>query len=980
MLPVATPSHAVMRPIPRIVCAAVLAVQVPAQTTQPEGGGVPGVAALARVQVIEEQEGDLAAAEREYRALLARPAAEVAAAVRQEAQLRLGRLLLRLGRADDARGVLQQAAQGGGLLAAEARHLLQGQGPEGERQAQLRERARVILRSLDDRVSGIPAVHNDLMWLGEPAAVETVGYLRGLRASLTDHANLQRFRPAIWVMLGFLWHHGGPAAEEFFRSLPTDPNVEWRRACVDQCHQASDTMVPVAWALARDPDPEGKVNSAVLRLAHRVPLADFLPLLEDPSPVVRGAAFQRLVAPATEVTPLPALELVERIEPVLRRGLSDPDPRAARPVWQFLLRALSSPVAFRIVLEWLPRWPAGQEVPTLWGRRLDDADLQHVLRTAEALGPLAAGERHAIKVRLAELVTGHLPAWGEVGVAPMLRLLDLGYGRERSRKEAAFERLVQQAADADLVRLVGLLDRVAEAEQVVGFLCLRDLPEGCAAPLQRHLTALLQQPDQPQQPQQQQQLQMSVYQACQAIGRTRSPAAAAWLADLAARRPEWYGMAVHGAVWIGARAPLRELLILATEHGSAASARDQVFAELARQGDEAAIPLFPRAYRLGLDASSPQHPRVPDWLRNERRGVGWLLPMKVIDGTGQVRSVNRWDGYDPGQLAAAWPLLLAGPARNEVIADLVEHARDLTEDAALALAETLAEDLDALAAVFADSSLERLSRGRDNRATRQDTLNRALHLVARMTSAGDDPRAVRHRTAIARLLEQPRATWAVASELPRDVVPQFADQLRRLLRDPRLARPALAALRRAEVSLETADWLALLQGEDGYGVRLEAVRALREPVAPEVLRAVEDCLQTGDDDLRAAACATLGRLLAADSAGALLAALRDADGGVRAAATEALQRIRLYHEQKAFWDQFQQGIATGREAATAKLLSQARPGAPAEQRVLAIRSLGALGAPEALPYLIEWSQESDAAIAVACQAAITAIHQQAGIK
>jgi len=42
--------------------------------------------------------------------------------------------------------------------------------------------------------------------------------------------------------------------------------------------------------------------------------------------------------------------------------------------------------------------------------------------------------------------------------------------------------------------------------------------------------------------------------------------------------------------------------------------------------------------------------------------------------------------------------------------------------------------------------------------------------------------------------------------------------------------------------------------------------------------------------------------------------------------------------------------------------------------LLAIKSLGVLGVPEALPFLIEWSQEKDADIRAMAKAAITEIH------
>ncbi|MCA8950811.1 MAG: hypothetical protein KDE27_15010, partial [Planctomycetes bacterium] len=56
---------------------------------------------------------------------------------------------------------------------------------------------------------------------------------------------------------------------------------------------------------------------------------------------------------------------------------------------------------------------------------------------------------------------------------------------------------------------------------------------------------------------------------------------------------------------------------------------------------------------------------------------------------------------------------------------------------------------------------------------------------------------------------------------------------------------------------------------------------------------------------------------------------------------------------------------------------QARPGEPRAQRLLAIKSLGVLGQPEALPFLIEWSADADEEIARLANAAIAAIHLHA---
>ncbi len=61
-------------------------------------------------------------------------------------------------------------------------------------------------------------------------------------------------------------------------------------------------------------------------------------------------------------------------------------------------------------------------------------------------------------------------------------------------------------------------------------------------------------------------------------------------------------------------------------------------------------------------------------------------------------------------------------------------------------------------------------------------------------------------------------------------------------------------------------------------------------------------------------------------------------------------------------------------SAAEKLLLQGKPGAAKSQRLLAIQSLGVLGVPEALPFLIEWSQEKDAEVAAAASKSIREIH------
>ena len=64
-------------------------------------------------------------------------------------------------------------------------------------------------------------------------------------------------------------------------------------------------------------------------------------------------------------------------------------------------------------------------------------------------------------------------------------------------------------------------------------------------------------------------------------------------------------------------------------------------------------------------------------------------------------------------------------------------------------------------------------------------------------------------------------------------------------------------------------------------------------------------------------------------------------------------------------------------SAAAALIDQAKPANNDKAtRLLAIRSLGTLGAAEALPFLIAWTKDDDAEIAKAALEATTAINNR----
>lgn len=145
-----------------------------------------------------------------------------------------------------------------------------------------------------------------------------------------------------------------------------------------------------------------------------------------------------------------------------------------------------------------------------------------------------------------------------------------------------------------------------------------------------------------------------------------------------------------------------------------------------------------------------------------------------------------------------------------------------------------------------------------------------------------------------------------------------------------------------------------------------------EAVAP--IEAMLPFLAVKQEFTRLTAVRYFSEKLSIEAVPGLIALLRDPKSKIREAAEQALTRIRFYHEQQAHWDRVLRGLDASPASAMEKLLLQARPEAAKAQRLLAIPSLGSLGKAEALPFLIDWSNEGDAEIAAAAKAAITKIH------
>jgi hypothetical protein len=455
------------------------------------------------------------------------------------------------------------------------------------------------------------------------------------------------------------------------------------------------------------------------------------------------------------------------------------------------------------------------------------------------------------------------------------------------------------------------------------------------------------------------------------VGRTGAPEAAPWLSESADRIPGSDLEVARALLELArtndgepARAGLRKLLVAP----DAADVRSELFAELARLGDEPSIALFPRAYALGLggyNASAARRrglpsPNLPNQQPFWSLGIGFLgLTPAPTNQPGVA-----WHGYSDAQLVQAWSALLSCEARDKVWSEITK----MSDRIPVPVMPLLASELPA---VWAKLPAEQRS------STTNTVLRTFGSVTADQVAAGSSM-----RSAIESLLRANDFDLAAGTfiELPNHVAREFADDALALLR--RATSPGYFApfLQRAGIDLRTEDWQLALRDKKQSNC-MSTLYALRAPLDPTLQQDVEALLRDDPtEEVRTAAANTLARLLAMDAVAPLLEALRDPSANVRKAATEALERFRFQREQQAFWANAKAGIDTSPSSAAAKLLAQAKPGEAKDQRLLAIRSLAALGAPESLPYLIEWTKDADTEIATAARGAVAKIHETAGAK
>lgn len=955
---------------------------------------------LARASLLEEQEGDLAQAEQAYRALLTDQAA---AAVQDAAALRLGALLWRLDRRDEARPLLDRAVAAGGDLAARAAAVLQGQG-DAERLA----RARAMVERIDRLVyskklpdgSFDPATaealatnENGLDWLGDAAVQAILEHLEGTSGHSDDSWSNDLHNPAEVRLIRKLWRLGTPRAKAWLEQQIAQEPVQWLRFLARGSANCAESLRPTLIDFLKVKDPTGEAWTAALKGLRSFPLADLVRMANDEDVGVRCAAFEALRCDWYRFDDEATLGAVEAS---LRATLANHDPRCAS-AWQFVQRLGNATThhSRRLFLSLLPNMPEQFLVINPQPQPgIEDADLTLALACLRSTSPSDVARSQAITNIVTQMLLGK-PAWTAAGVRDWIALinLDLPLNTQPMLDNALWQRAEHSAKvanDDDLPALLRTLPKVQW--RGLDTLTARRLREDTLPAWREVLGVAMAEAAGSD--------LLASYRQSRSPGQ-RSPSAGSWpvpdkllqlLAEVgtdaaaAHLRPvagQWPILTSRVAVWAicmsqrahsqPARNLLRELLVLdlAEPDGLQPFERTQVLAELVRVGDVPTIPLLPRAFARGLATTTTLE------FRSSQSESSYQ-----VDGLGLLMQpeANGRCGYPPEQLIVAWLQLAANYPGPSLLADLVSNTQN---------------DPAPLSGMNAPHSGQRVNR-LEGQAVPLGALPALTDVLLAQWSRLSDKQ--RHGFPPA---------FATFAQLPGDPTALSADQrsmLDRLLAadDGDLAlsvfellpsglqhafeAAACAALHRAPnkqwwrrlrqdgVAFDVATWRTLLGSH--AEARPTIVAAIPRELATELRPELEGLLRDPEPKVRAAAGKTLLISLGSDAVPALLPLLRDETELVRKTAAELLDSLRQEREQRAYWANAKHGIDTSPAGAAARLLAQAQPDQPKAQRLLAIASLGVLGEPTSLPYLIDLTRDADVEIATAARQAVQALHNR----
>lgn len=982
--------------------------------------------ALQRAQLLEQQEGDLAAAQQAYRALLADAAAS---AVHGEAALRLGTLLWRLEQRDTATPLLQQAKAAGGDVATRANAVLQGQDAESKQQAELLAKAQALAARVHELVptSGMISeveatrlrqVVDELRQLGPIATRSAIQEVERLRQSFPRQD--LRMAKTVETLLALLWEVGGSPAIDALARWSKDPDVLWRRqvtSAIESPRPIASDLLPTLMVYLADEDPVGDVarnlSSVVLRLPHE----EHVRLAKSPTPALQRAGLQALAKQWHSVPPLRQRATVDELAELLVRTTHAPNPMLARAAWDLLFEfAYRGPANGQILLcgeiQRMPSFePNMQASHNREGQ--DDVWIGAIALAAARLGPLPERTEGDGRTLLAHMLTGHRPLWTRSGAEAALQLVELGYagGIGIPAEDNLINDWVVHLArvlDTDRTdRLIATIGQINDPSQLLKQLQQRPVPRAVFEAI-RGLLARSGQPDGPawlkvRTPVQRDVAGTSqrvlapgggVFYLLQFAVDSGHPEVAPWLWQQLERDPGLASGVASGLrtlSWRGdvaARVELRKLLVWPgnDQNELQPAERSQVLAELVRSGDEPTIELLPRAHALGLETTLPFYEplgaEVPAARTPKAAGIGFLM-MALPAGD---PSAPAWHGYDDANLLRAWRMLLtsseaAAWAWSELAGGAAPGGQPPRANprSAPPAGQPVVGDVPPAVVPLV---LELLppwwaARLHDEPRLAKSILEVLGKSMARLPADSFATETPMHQ-AIQNALRSSVRDYAeqVFLAIPQVARGHFANEARALLETTENTWLLYQVLRDG-LRLPEATWRLLLQHRSAK-MRVAALGAIPATEGHVLRETVLAQLRAELAEVRLAAAVTTASLFGPEAVPALLPLLQDQEGDVRKAVREQLERLRQDTEQRAFWQQAQAGIDTSSQGASTKLLLQARAGQPKEQRLLALRSLATLGVAATLPYLIDATNDADPEIAAAARSAIATIHQTGG--
>jgi HEAT repeat protein len=952
---------------------AILAATLPAQTTD-------YAAALQRAELIERQEGDLGAAQLAYEALLDQDA--VPQAVETVAQFNLGSLLWRLGKRDEARVILTKVTARGGKLANNAKLILASESAEAQGKQERIERARAILKriaELREQPGDQPNTDHLLAGLRQldSAAAQAIVEQLNVGPALRNDGKRLIKQHMLAFLIRQLWEIGTEPAQQFLLDAAKNGPLPWQRFLTGNYNNKMVIAADLALAVqqfTQTSDPTGEVWLNATNRLRGLDDDAIAACLASGNGSTREAGLTDLarrwskMAYSTRAKPF-----LNKHQVTLKRAFDYQDKRRKQATWDLLSNFLQHGPneASAIFLEEVQAHPDAKPSLDLVGARTgDDAWLHQVATTARTLGKLNRNEERPLHSAVKQLVSQHKPQWTVASLADVEALVQLGYAKGQlygSNTCKWLHQYVQLATPKQRIDLLLQLPDMAEARDLANDLSrLNPTPEFLPAVEQ----VLQQCTGDNQIPwfNESQTKHQSIGALAMLAATSEHPDAGRVVAEFTMRQPHiaesTYAILCSLSLDRSdepARSALRKLLVMTQSQKGIIDPRmrNTIFGELVRAGDTKTIPLLSQAYQLGLRHSGFSYPNLQPYTdrpvnRPSIQGKG----IQLLTEQNSPSSVRHH--YSPTDLANAWESLLTGDASDEVW-------RDLSPNATGAYA-TQSVPVAALAA-FGNQLLARWLSSKNT----PHPLDRILYSYSNVTpeSLPTNPGL---RESIQALLTSPHQELAagIFAYLDDAVAQEFATTGIEQFRASKSLN-WFRALIGKKIPLGREDWLAALSGD--RVTQWTALSGIPKDVDPTVRLAVEALLGHSEASIRLEACKALTRSAGPETVGLLLPLLQDESVNVRKGVRALLAQMREEQEQRNFWARVGDVELTPATAA-AKLIGQAMPSEDKQQRLLAIRSLALLNAPESLPYLIDWTKDQDTDIQAVAKKAIADIHQR----